>query len=519
MAEKTEVTLNLTAAAPGSDKPEEARDVPDATVPATEGLQGGYLTGWRLSALLLCLGVSTFLTGLNESLVATAIPKITVHFHSVDDIGWYSTAYFLSSSCTILLFGRLYNQYPAKPILAGSIALFEIGCLVSGTATSSAAFIIGRLLSGFGCAGMNTGCLTVLAHAVPLERRPIFSAIIDGGYSVASSCGPLLGGAITTRLSWRWCFLINTPPGALCILAILIVYQDRYLPAGASEQLVDQIARLDLGATLLFASSVTCLVLPLQWGGSTFPWSSPKVIALFVLFGIFLATLIGHQLWRGEAAMVPRRVGRQREMVGAAVYAFFVGGTANILEYYIPLWFQEVWTVSALRSGIYTIPMVAGFVVFSLVAGFGVSSTGYYLPFMYLGSCALIAGSALLTTIHPASQLASLLGFEILIGVGGGSGIQQAYLVAQAILTTQDVAIGLAVIVMAQTLGGTVLLSIATSVVQEGLVTATSRGDSPSISGAIIPAFYLAIATSVGSLASLALLRMRSIKGDASAAK
>lgn len=109
--------------------------------------------------------------------------------------------------------------------------------------------------------------------------------------------------------------------------------------------------------------------------------------------------------------------------------------------------------------------MVAGFVVFSLVAGFGVSYSGYYLLFIYLGSCALIAGSALLTTIHPTSQLASLIGFKILIGVGGGSGIQQAYLVAQAVLAPQDVAIGLAVIVLSQTLGGTILLSIATSVV------------------------------------------------------
>jgi hypothetical protein len=96
----------------------------------------------------------------------------------------------------------------------------------------------------------------------------------------------------------------------------------------------------------------------------------------------------------------------------------------------LPLWFQEVWAVTALRSGIYTIPMVVGFIVFSLIAGFGVSYTGYYLPFMYLGSSALIAGSALLTTIGPSSRIASVLGYEILIGLGGGAGIQQAYLVA-----------------------------------------------------------------------------------------
>jgi MFS family permease len=177
----------------------------------------------------------------------------------------------------------------------------------------------------------------VLAHTVPLERRPIFSAIIDGGYSVASSCGSLLGGAITSRLSWRWCFLINAPPGVLCTLTILLAYEDRYIPAGGADRLKTQIARLDLVATLLYALTITCLVLPLQWGGSTFPWSSGQVIALFVLFGVFLAVFISHQLWRGDAAMLPPRVGQNKEMIGAAVYAFFVGGTANVFEYYVSL--------------------------------------------------------------------------------------------------------------------------------------------------------------------------------------
>jgi len=173
--------------------------------------------------------------------------------------------------------------------------------------------------------------------------------------------------------------------------------------------------------------------------------------------------------------------------------------------------------VSALRSGIYTIPMVAGFVAFSLIAGFGVSYTGYYLPFMYLGSSALIAGSALLTTINPASRTASVLGYEILIGLGGGAGIQQAYLVAQVVLSTPDVAIGLAIIVLAQTLGGTVLLSVASSALNDGLGNAESGHNVSSISAAIVNTYYLAIAGGVCSILSLLLIKLRSIKPDAKA--
>jgi MFS family permease len=152
----------------------------------------------------------------------------------------------------------------------------------------------------------------VLAHTVPLERRPIFSAIIDGGYSVASSYGPLLGGAIISRLSWRWCFLINTPPGVVCTLTILLAYEDRYIPARGADRLKTQIARLDLVATLLYALTITCLVLPLQWGGSTFPWSSGQVIALFVLFGVFLAVFISNQLWRGDCDAAATHRPKQR---------------------------------------------------------------------------------------------------------------------------------------------------------------------------------------------------------------
>lgn len=315
-------------------------------------------------------------------------------------------------------------------------------------------------------------------------------------------------------------------------MAIVFAYKDQYIPTGRSKTLLGQIASLDLVATILLAGTVSCLVLPLQWGGSTYKWSDARIVTLLVLFGVLLITLVVHQVWRGEAAMIPRRVSGKREMVGAPLYAFFIGGTANVLEYYVskrtpmmillptnqlqlPIWFQEVWLVTALKSGIYTIPMVAGFVVFSIVAGFGVSYSGYYLPFMYLGGCALIVGSALLTIIRPTSPLAALVGFEILIGVGGGSGIQQAYLVAQTVLDTKDVAIGLAVIVMAQTLGGTVLLSVATSVVQGRLATATHDGDVAAASKAIVSAYYLSIAAGVGSLVSLLLLRMRSIKASA----
>ena len=144
-------------------------------------------------------------------LPGTAIPKITGRFHSLDDVGWYGSAYLLTQLSLQSTFGKLYSLYNIKWIYIAALLTFEIGSSICASAPSSMVFIIGRAISGTGSAGIYSGSLTISANMVPLEKKPLYISIVTSMYGFAAIAGPLLGGAFTdsAKLTWRFCFWVN----------------------------------------------------------------------------------------------------------------------------------------------------------------------------------------------------------------------------------------------------------------------------------------------------------------------
>ncbi|KAI2629894.1 putative efflux pump [Hypoxylon sp. NC1633] len=429
-----------------------------------------YPTGAKLSLITLALCLSVFLMALDNSIIATAIPKITDAFHSLPDVGWYGSAYLLTTAALQLLFGKFYTFLSIKWVFLTAIGIFELGSLICGVAQNSVTLIIGRAVAGSGGAGIMSGALLILAYSVPLAKRPMYTGLVTSMYGIASVAGPLLGGVFTDKVTWRWCFFINLPIGAITILVILFFFPEPTRTMPADESLMERVRRFDPVGTILFMPSIICLLLALQWGGTEYPWNNGRIIGLFVVFAVLIIAFLYVQHIQQEHATVPPRIMKMRTMWASSLYAFGVGSGFFIMVYYVPIWFQSVQGLSAVDSGIRNLPMLISVVVFAMIAGILVTVFGYYAPFMVVGTVLMSIGGGLLSTWNPDTTAGAWIGYQILFGAGVGMGMQQPLMAAQTVLDIKDVPTGTSVLVFVQTVGGALFVSVGQTVFTNKLV-------------------------------------------------
>jgi MFS family permease len=361
----------------------------------------------------------------------------------------------------ILLYGKIYTFFPTKWVFLTGIFLFEVGSAICGAAPSSTSFIIGRAIAGFGSSGIFTGAINILLRSVPLSRRPLFQGIFGACFGVASVAGPLIGGAFTQgKAGWRWCFYVNLPLGGFTIatLALFLNIEENKpkLP------LMDKLKQLDPLGTFFFLPSIVCLLLALQWGGVTHPWSNWRVVVCLVFFAVLFLAFVAVQIVnRHTNATIPSRIFLQRSVLFGGVYQFMLGATMLGTIVYIPLWFQAIKGTTPVKSGIDTIPMVLALVVMSILSGVIVGKVGYYTQFLYLGTIFMSVGAGLLTTLKADSPHQKWIPYQALLGFGVGMGMQQSNLAVQRCLPNRDVPVGTAVIFFFQTFGGALFMSVA----------------------------------------------------------
>lgn len=428
--------------------------------------QPGTLKFWLT---LVSNFLAMFLVALDRTIVATAIPQITDDFHSLGDIGWYGSAYMLTTAASQLVFGRLYKFYHMKWVFLSCVVIFEIGSAICGAAPSSAIFILGRAIAGVGSAGIFSGAMMIMIPMIPLPKRPMFQSMFGMIFGLASVMGPLVGGAFTTKATWRWCFYINLPIGAFTLFFMLFFWNP---PARKVEPapLSTHIKRLDPIGTVLFIPSIVCLLLALQWGGSTYAWSSWRIIVLFSVFGALLVAFATVQILTPETASIPVRIITQRSVFCATMFTFFIAGSMLMLVYYLPIWFQTVKLVAALNSGVYTLPLVLALVVSSIMNGIATQKIGYYMPSMLLSPSIMAIGEGLLSTLTRSAPQSHWISFQFLSGFGLGMGMQTGSLAVQTVLPMADVSMGVALIFFAQQLGGAVFTTVGQTILSNLLV-------------------------------------------------
>ncbi|KAJ4312032.1 hypothetical protein N0V84_010145 [Fusarium piperis] len=430
--------------------------------PETSANDQAFISGGKLALILAALYATMFLVALDRTIIGTAVPRISTEFHALDNISWYASAYLITSSATQLLWGRIYTFYSTKLIFIAAVVIFEVGSALCGAAPNSTAFIIGRAIAGMGSAGIFSGSSVILTQILSLEKRPMYIGMMGSIFGVASIVGPLMGGAFTDNVTWRWCFYINLPIGG-AVLAVLFLFL--HVPRVThTETFKRQFIRMDPIGTVLFLPGIVCLILALQWGGASDPWSDGRIIALFVVAGVLLLAFVGVQVWRQEDATTPPRIISQRSVACGIVYAMCIGGGMISLLYTLPIWFQAIKGTSAIQSGIDTIPLVLSLVVGAIMSGAIITRTGYYVPWMFVATILTSVGSGLMTTFKTNTGHSAWIGYQILFGLGLGTGMQQPSMAAQTVLSQSDASIGISLMFFSQSLGGAVFICIGQSI-------------------------------------------------------
>lgn len=428
--------------------------------------------GLKFVAIIGTLMLCCFLAALELTVVATAVPSITEAFNSLDDVGWYAAASYLTQATFQSTWGKAYGIFDLKWTLISSITIFEIGNLVSGAAPSSTVVIVGRAISGIGGSGVIGGVFIIIAFVTSKRWVPACMSLVGATFACASVIGPLVGGALTSRASWRWVFYFSIPLGGVAILVLLLVFETPKSSIRTRQPLrwPGTLFDMDFVGAALITASVTCFLLAMQWGGATKAWNSPSVIATLVVFAFLLCVFFGNEYLMGNRALAPSRLLKKWTISGNCILTFLISGAYFPLVYFMPIYFQAIQGVDALQSGIRSIPFILGVSIFTILSGSFISKTNSWTLPLVLGTAIVVAGTACIRSLSITSTPGMWIGFEILAGAGIGLALQIPNIANQKQVSLGDIPQVIGTTLFCELLGAAFFTSTSQALFANGLV-------------------------------------------------
>ncbi|MBT2383411.1 MFS transporter [Streptomyces sp. ISL-11] len=382
----------------------------------------------RVRLVFTGLLLALLLAALDQTIVATALPKIVGELHGLDRMSWAVTAYLLSSTAVLPVYGKLGDLFGRKGLFLFSIVVFVAGSALAGRAATMDQLIAVRVVQGIGGGGLMIGVQAIIADIVPPRERGRFMGVIGAAFGLASVAGPLLGGFCTDHASWRWCFYLNIPVG---LVTFAVVALGLKLPRPRRR------ARFDAVGALLLMVFSTCLVLLTTWGGTEYEWRSRVILGLAAgAVGTALLFLAVENVV--AEPIIPPRLFRDPVftvcgLMGAAVGLALFGAAS-----YLPTFLQMVDGADATESGLLMLPMMGGVVLASLVTGQLISRTGRYKLFPVLGGAIASVGMYLLSHLDTDTERAVYSAWMGILGIGVGLALPVLVLAVQNSVSPAD---------------------------------------------------------------------------------
>jgi EmrB/QacA subfamily drug resistance transporter len=388
--------------------------MPQVTDEATQPQQ-------RLRLIFLALMLVLLLASLDQTIVSTALPTIVGDLGGISHLSWVVTAYLLSATIAGPLYGKLGDLYGRKLVLQVAIVLFLIGSALCGLSQNMAELIGFRTLQGLGAGGLMVVTFAVIGDVIPPRERGKYQGYFGAVFGFSTVVGPLLGGFFVDNLSWRWIFYVNLPIGAVALAVIGLAFHtsiDRRRHA------------MDYLGALLLAGTLASVVLFTSLGGTTWAWSSPKIIALIVLSIVLLPAF----LWvesRADEPILPLSLFRNHTFSVTSAVGFIVGFALFGAITYLPLYLQVAKGSSPTKSGLQLTPLMAGVLITSIVSGQVISRVGRYRVFPIVGTALMAVAMFLLSQIEAGTSTWVSALYATILGLGLGMVMQVLILAVQ----------------------------------------------------------------------------------------
>ena len=426
-----------------------------------EETAGAGLTHKQILYILSGLMTGMFLAALDQTIVSTAIRTIADDLNGYKLQAWVTTAYLITSTIVTPLYGKLSDIYGRKPFFMFAITVFVIGSLLCSTATSMYELAAFRAVQGLGAGGLMSLALTIIGDIVPPRERAKYQGYFLAVFGTSSVLGPVLGGLFSGAdnilgiSGWRWVFLVNVPIG---IVALAVVSRVLRLPHTRREGV-----RIDwFGAVALSVGLVPLLIVAEQ--GQEWGWGSTRAIACYAIGAIGVLAFVAIEKYMGEDAIIPLRIFKnvifaQGVLISMVVGAAMFGGISLLPQY-----FQVVRGASPTKAGFLMLPMVAGLMLGSILAGQMISRTGRYRVFPIIGAVLLTAGMFGMHYISADVQIGYVMAGAAVIGFGLGNLMQPLTLALQNILPPRDMGVSTAAATFFRQIGGTLGVAVFLSV-------------------------------------------------------